>query len=93
MTKARIFQKSKNAMQSGRAGSERWIFEYEQDEPKRPDSLMGWAGSGDTRGQLALNFATLDGAKAYADQLGISYHVVLPAPKILKLQSYSDNFR
>ncbi len=93
MTSARIFQKSKNAMQSGRAGSAVWMLEFEQCEAKRPDPLMGWAGSGDTRAQLALTFATLDGAKAYADRQGISYHIVPPAPKVIKLQAYSDNFR
>ena len=93
MTSARIFQKSKNAMQSGRAGTETWILEFEPGEAKRPDPLMGWAGSGDTRSQLTLKFATLAAAKAYAEREAISYHIVPPAEKTLKLQAYSDNFR
>jgi hypothetical protein len=93
MTKARIIQKSKNAMQSGRAGTGQWIIEFEASDAQRPDPLMGWAGSADTRRQLNLKFATLEAAKAYADKNGISYSVVAAAPKVLKLQAYADNFR
>jgi hypothetical protein len=93
MTQVRISQKAKNAMQSGRAGTSEWQLEFEATEAKRPDSLMGWAGSGDTRQQLRLTFPTLDAAKAYAAAKGLSFHVVAPAQKVLKLQAYADNFR
>jgi hypothetical protein len=93
MTQARIIQKSKNAMQSGRYGAEQWVLEFNPADPQRPDPLMGWAGSSDTRRQLNLKFATLDAAKAYADKNGIDFTVVPAAPKVLKLQAYADNFR
>jgi ETC complex I subunit conserved region len=93
MTQARIVQKSKNAMQSGRHGAEDWVVEYEPADAQRADPLMGWAGSGDTKRQLALKFASLEAAKAYAEKKGLSYHVVPPAQKVLKLQAYADNFR
>ncbi|MFZ5748870.1 MAG: ETC complex I subunit [Pseudomonadota bacterium] len=93
MHAARIYQRPKNAMQSGRARTDQWVLEYEPAEPQRADPLTGWAGSGDTRNQLRLRFATLDAARAYAEQQGIAYHVV-PAPeRTLKLQAYADNFR
>ena len=93
MTQARIIQKSKNAMQSGRFGADQWVLEYEPVDAQRADPLMGWAGSGDTRRQLSLKFDTLDAAKAYADKKGLTYTVVPAAPRALKLQAYSDNFR
>jgi hypothetical protein len=93
MTQARIIQKSKNAMQSGRTGTDEWVLEYEPVEAQTADPLMGWAGSGDTRRQLSLKFKTLDAAKAYADGKGLSYSVVAAAPRALKLQAYADNFR
>ena len=93
MTQVRISQKAKNALQSGRAGTSRWMIEFEATEAKKPDPLMGWAGSGDTRQQVSLSFPTLDAAKAYAEAKGLSYHVVAPAAKVLKLQAYADNFR
>jgi hypothetical protein len=93
MSQARIYQRPKNAMQSGRGRTDRWTLEFEAAEAQRPDPLTGWAGSRDTRNQLRLNFPTLDSAKAYAEREGLSYHVV-PAPeRRLKLQAYADNFR
>jgi len=90
---ARIYQRPKNAMQSGRYRTDVWVLEHEPSEPQRPDPLTGWPGSGDTRGQLRLNFPSLDAAKAYAEREGIAYHVV-PAPqRTLKLQAYADNFK
>jgi len=90
---AHIYQTPKNAMQSGKARTQTWVLEHEQSEKKRPDPLMGWAGSGDTKQQLRLTFPTLDAAKAYAQSIGLDYHVTMPPPKTLKLQAYADNFR
>jgi ETC complex I subunit conserved region len=93
MTQARIIEKSKNAMQSGRFGSGNWLLEYNPADAQRADPLMGWAGSTDTRRQLNLKFQTLEAAKAYANKSGIDYTVVHAAPKVLKLQTYADNFK
>src|SRR3546814_11223718 len=76
---ARIFQKPKNAMQSGRAQTDKWVLEFEPADAQRPDPLTGWAGSADTRRQVKLMFPTLEAAKASAAREGITYHVV-PAP-------------
>ena len=93
MTTARIFQTPKNAMQSGRARTHEWVLEFEPIEAKQPDPLTGWAGSGDTRQQVRLRFATVEAAIAYAMREGIGY-TVIPAPeRTLKLQAYADNFR
>lgn len=90
---ARIFQRPKNAMQSGRALTDRWQLEFEPAEAKRPDPLTGWAGSGDTRDQLRLRFPTAEAAVAYCEREGLDFTVV-PAPgKTLKLQAYADNFK
>jgi len=90
---ARIYQKPKNAMQSGRAGTQTWVLDYEPAEAKKPDPLTGWAGSSDTLEQIRLTFPSLDAAKAYAERMGLAFHVV-PAPNhVLKLQTYADNFR
>ena len=91
--KARIFQKPKNAMQSGRAGTQRWILEFATAEARKADPLMGWAGSGDTQRQLRLSFASREAALAYAERNGIDAEV-MPAPvRTLKIQAYADNFR
>lgn len=93
MPTARIFQRPKNAMQSGKYRTDRWVLEFDPAEAKRPDPLTGWAGSGDTRDQLRLGFPTQEAAVAYAEREGIAYNVVPTPPKELKLQAYADNFR
>ena len=93
MATARIFQRPKNAMSSGKYRTDLWQFEYEPDEAKRPDPLTGWAGSGDTRDQLRLFFPTCEAAVAYAEREGIAFTVVPTPVRTLKLQAYADNFR
>ena len=90
---ARISQRSKNAMQSGRARAEEWVLEFESGRRKRPDPLTGWAGGAETQEQVRLTFPTLDAAKAYAERQNVAYHLVRPEPVKLKLQAYADNFR
>jgi hypothetical protein len=93
MSNARIYQKSKNAMQSGRAGTDGWVLEFMPVEAQRPDPLMGWAGSSDTQRQVRLSFGSVEAAKAYAEKNGISAQVEAAQARVLKLQAYSDNFR
>ena len=90
---ARIYQRPKNAMQSGKALTDQWILEFEQSEARRPDPLMGWTGSGDTQAQVVLKFATREEAQAYAAKYGIAARVHATPPKTLKIQAYADNFR
>ncbi|WP_324260926.1 ETC complex I subunit [Altererythrobacter sp. H2] len=90
---ARIYQRPKNAMQSGKARTEEWVLEFEQSEARRPDPLMGWTGSADTQSQVVLTFPSKDEAKAYAERYGIAARVHATPPKAIKLQAYADNFR
>lgn len=93
MPQARIFQRSKNATQSGRARTDLWVLEFLPDTPTPVDPLTGWNGLADTRAEVRLTFPTLAAAQAYAAKHGIDAHVVpAPQPK-LKLQAYADNFR
>lgn len=93
MSTARIFQRPKNAMQSGKARTDLWTLEFAPAEAKRPDPLTGWAGSGDTREQVRLSFPTQQAAVAYAEREGLAYTVIATPAKTLKLQAYADNFR
>ena len=90
---ARIFQRPKNAMQSGKALIDQWILEFAPAEARRPDPLMGWTGSGDTQAQVVLTFASAAEAQAYAARYGIAARVQPTPPRRLKLQAYADNFR
>ncbi len=90
---ARIYQRPKNAMQSGKALLDQWILDFDPAEARKPDPLMGWAGSGDTQAQVTLKFASQAEAQAYADKHGIAAVVHATPPRRLKLQAYADNFR
>ena len=90
---ARIFQRPKNAMQSGKANLDLWILEFAPAEARRADPLMGWTGSGDTQSQVTLKFASQAQAQAYADKYGIAAVVHATPPRRLKIQTYADNFR
>jgi len=91
--KAKIYQPAKSAMQSGNANVKHWIVEYEPEEAKKIDPLMGWVGSGDMRGQLTLRFDTKDEAIAYADRNALSYNIAEPNIRRVIPKSYSDNFK
>ena len=43
--RARIFQQPKTAMQSGVAGTDEWVLDWEPTDRARQDPLMGWFGS------------------------------------------------
>ncbi|MFN3459841.1 MAG: ETC complex I subunit [Oceanibaculum sp.] len=89
---ARIYQPSKTAMQSGRAGTHRWVLEYAPVTPRRPEPLMGWVSSGDTMNQVRLRFATKEEAIAYAQKEGLQFVVEEPKARAIKPKAYADNF-
>ncbi|MGV2496733.1 NADH dehydrogenase ubiquinone Fe-S protein 4 [Pelagerythrobacter aerophilus] len=90
---ARIYQRPKNAMQSGKARTDEWVLEFERSEAQRPDPLMGWTGSADTQSQVVLTFPDMAAAQAYAAKYGIPARVHATPPRHLKIQAYADNFR
>ena len=93
MVEARIRQRVKSSMQSGRKKVGGWVLEYEPAEAKRPDPLTGWAGSSDVREQVRLTFDTLEAAQDYCARNGLAYHVTTTdGERRLKLQTYADNF-
>ena len=92
MSKARIYQPTKNAMQSGRANLSCWFLEFEPAAAKHADPLMGWSGSADTRRQVRLRFATAEDAVAYAARHGHEYSVAAPKERKFRPKIYSENF-
>lgn len=90
---ARLYQRPKHAMQSGHARTGEWLLEFERDDRMRADPLTGWTGSGFTAGQIQLRFASEAAALAYAQTNDLAVEIVRLAPKTLRIQAYSDNFR
>ena len=89
---ARIYRPAKTAMQSGQAKTREWVLDYEPEEPRVVESLMGWTSSGDMKSQLRLRFATKEEAVAYAERHSIPYQVQESKPAPRHGLSYADNF-
>ena len=89
---ARIYRPAKTAMQAGHGNTHEWVLDYEPEEPRVVESLMGWTSSGDMKSQLRLRFATKEEAVAYAERRGIPYQVQEAKPAARRGLSYADNF-
>ena len=90
--RVRIYQPSRNAMQSGVARTKGWVLEFVREDHPSLDPLMGWTSSSDMNGQVRLTFDTKEEAIAYAERHGIPFRLHEPheAPVIIK--AYADNF-
>ena len=88
----KIYKPSKNAMQSGRAKTEKWILEFKSTSRKTPESLMGWSSSNDTLSQVKLKFDTCAQAIAYANKNGWTYELSSERKRKVKPRNYTDNF-
>jgi hypothetical protein len=93
MAQVRIYRPAKNAMQSGKAATRRWVLEYEPASRRDPDPLMGWSSARDTLNEVKLRFHTLEEAIAFANKHALEYVVIEPHDSRFKPKSYADNFR
>ena len=89
---ARIYKPARNAMQSGTANTKEWVLDYEPEQPRVIDPLMGWTSSADMKQELRLHFDTKEEAIAYCERHGIPYQVFETRPPVRHRISYSDNF-
>ena len=78
-------------MQSGKARTKEWFLEYEPEQPREIEPLMGWTASGDMRQQVRLRFDTAEEATAYCERHGIAYQVFNPKPDKPRIIPYADN--
>jgi hypothetical protein len=89
---ARIYRPSKTAMQSGTAKAKDWLLDYEPEQAREIEPLMGWTSSGDMRQQVRLRFDSAEEAIAYCERHGIVYQVFEVKAPVRRPMSYSDNF-
>ncbi len=79
-------------MQSGAANTKDWVLDYEPEEPRVVEPLMGWTSSGDMKQQLSLRFDSKEEAIAYCERHGIPYAVSEPKDTARRTMAYADNF-
>ncbi len=89
---ARIYKPAKNAMQSGTARTKDWVLDFEPEEPRVIEPLMGWTSSGDMKQELRLQFDTQEEAVGYCERHGIPYQVFEPKEPARRTMAYADNF-
>ena len=89
---ARIFKPAKNAMQSGMAKTKDWQLDYEPEQARVIEPLMGWTSSSDMKQQLSLHFDSKEEAIAYCEGKGIAYQVIEPKEPVKRQVAYADNF-
>jgi ETC complex I subunit conserved region len=89
---ARIYKPARTAMQSGTAKTKEWTLDYEPEQRRVIEPLMGWTSSGDMKQQLRLQFDTKDEAVAYCERNGIAYEVFESPPAKRPRIAYADNF-
>ena len=89
---ARIYKPARTAMQSGTAKTKEWVLDYEPEQRRAIEPLMGWTSSGDMKQQLRLQFDTKDEAVAYCERNGIAYEVFESPPLKCPRIAYADNF-
>jgi hypothetical protein len=89
---ARIYKPSKTAMQSGFANTKDWVLDFEPEQPRHVEPLMGWTTSADMRQQVRLSFATKEEAVAYCERRGIAYRLFEAKPAVRRVIAYADNF-
>jgi ETC complex I subunit conserved region len=89
---ARIYKPTKTAMQSGMAKTKDWVLDFEPEQPRTVEPLMGWTSSGDMRQQVRLRFDSKEEAIAYCERNGIPYQVLTANEPIRRTISYADNF-
>ena len=80
MRKAKIYIPNKSPMQSGLGKTDKWILEYETNDPTS-NPLMGWESSNDTLGELKLEFSSKENALNYAKKMKIDYEIIEPKKK------------
>ena len=93
MSSARIYSPTKTAMQSGKAKTGHWVLEFDREQPRRIEPLMGYTSSSDMRQQVKLRFDTQEAAVAYAEKHGLAYRVEEVQKPKRRRQAYSDNFK
>ena len=78
-------------MQSGLGKTEKWILEYETENPSK-NPLMGWESSSDTFSEIKLEFSSKELAINYAKKMKIDYEIIEPKKRKILKKSYADNF-
>ncbi|KAJ7761530.1 Ndufs4, NADH dehydrogenase Fe-S protein 4 [Mycena maculata] len=90
----RVYQATRNTMQSGGAKGERWRIDFDilQGGGRWENPLMGYASSADYMQGTRLTFKSQEDAIHFAKKQGWDYYVQPPTVKRIPPKNYSENY-
>ncbi|KAF5385738.1 hypothetical protein D9757_005479 [Collybiopsis confluens] len=90
----RIYQPTRNTMQSGPNKGDRWRIDFDVllGGGRWENPLMGWASSADYMQGTRITFRSKEDAVHFAEKQGWDYYVQLPEVKRIPPKNYAENF-
>ncbi|KAM6494364.1 NADH-ubiquinone oxidoreductase 21kDa subunit [Amanita muscaria] len=90
----RIYQPTRNTMQSGSGKSERWRIDFDilPGGGRWENPLMGWASSADYMQGTRLSFRSKEDAVHFAEKQGWDYYIQQTTVKRIPPKNYAENF-
>jgi NADH dehydrogenase (ubiquinone) Fe-S protein 4 len=90
----RIYQPTRNTMQSGSGKSERWRIDFDTlpGGGRWENPLMGWASSADYMQGTRLLFSSKEDAIHFAENQGWDFYVQQSTIKRIPPKNYAENF-
>ncbi|KAF5339019.1 hypothetical protein D9611_008817 [Ephemerocybe angulata] len=90
----RIYQPTRNTMQSGPGKTERWRLDWDilPGGSRWENPLMGWASSADYMQGTRLSFRSKEDAAHFAEKQGWDYYVQPEVVKRIPPKNYAENY-
>ncbi|KIM30060.1 hypothetical protein M408DRAFT_328464 [Serendipita vermifera MAFF 305830] len=90
----RIYQPTRNTMQSGGAKGEKWRIDWDTlpGAGRWENPLMGWASSADYMQGTRVTFNSKEDAIRFAERQGWDYYVQPPTIKRIPPKNYAENY-
>jgi len=92
MNKFRIYKPAKNAMQSGRKNTKKWLMVPIEGNIRSINPITGWTSASNTSSQLKYEFLSKEDAINFAKKSGFEFEVEEPKAEVVKQKSYAANF-
>jgi hypothetical protein len=91
--KFRIFKPTKNAMQSGKRNTQKWLMlPIEENCIRSVNPLTGWISASNTSSQIRYEFSCKEDAIKFAQDSGFEFVVEEAKTPVIKQKSYAANF-
>ncbi|CAG7852212.1 SubName: Full=Probable NADH-ubiquinone oxidoreductase 21 kDa subunit, mitochondrial {ECO:0000313/EMBL:CCA67646.1} [Serendipita indica DSM 11827] len=90
----KIYQPTRNTMQSGGAKGEKWRIDWDTlpGAGRWENPLMGWASSADYMQGTRMSFDSAEDAIKFAEKQGWDYYVQPPTVKRIPPKNYAENY-